>query len=657
MFKNFRNNETKMANAYLIFHLNLAFSSIEEEKRPTVIKNCYWPLLQLVEKTGICIGIELSGWTLQQIHKIDENWVLKFKELIHSGKCELIGSGWSQIIGPLVPYEVNIWNQKLAIDYYNCVLQISPRIVLVNEMAFSTSLIDIYKEVGYEAIVMDRDNIRLALNIENIDGFNMPTHAKGNNEEIFMPVLWSDSNLFQRFQRVIHNDITEEDYFNYLRTTINKHNLQLLPIYTNDVEIFDFRPGRFTTENKLNEFNEWNKIYDILIKISNFENLNWVSPTEAIEFINKQKIIAQKITSIRFPIPVKKQLKYNINRWAISGRNDLILNTVCHKKFKILIDQKIEKNENWKELCEMWSSDFRTHITEKRWSKLKENINSYIVKEKKVIKDVHVDSKSNFLNIDKDPENIYWIISTHKIKLKLNLRRGLTISSLAFKSNNFKPIIGTISQGYFSSIKYGVDYYSGGIIVDLPLERKKITDLDWVNPKVEYGKGYAKITVEIINEYFVLVKTIKILENEESLELSYDFNGFERPIGVVRVGIITFLEEFLNESKLKISCNNGGSILENFDVSHDCDHGKAVSSFVSSTTSLGAAGDNILIQSNDIGLKIEWNPHECAAVPMFKYKKIGSKVLSRLSFSLSELDDTTKKGGNLLPFKFKIHNL
>jgi hypothetical protein len=107
-----------MVNSYIIFHLNLAFSSIEEDKRPTVIKNCYWPLLQLVEKTDICIGIEITGWTLEQIQKIDRKWVLKFKELLQSEKCELIGSGWSQIIGPLVPYAVNLWNQKLALDYY-----------------------------------------------------------------------------------------------------------------------------------------------------------------------------------------------------------------------------------------------------------------------------------------------------------------------------------------------------------------------------------------------------------------------------------------------------------------------------------------------------------------------------------------------------------
>jgi len=33
-------------NLFALFHLNLAFSSIEEEQRGDVIARCYWPLLR-----------------------------------------------------------------------------------------------------------------------------------------------------------------------------------------------------------------------------------------------------------------------------------------------------------------------------------------------------------------------------------------------------------------------------------------------------------------------------------------------------------------------------------------------------------------------------------------------------------------------------------
>ena len=88
--------------------------------------------------------------TVSFIFIIDNKWVEKFKFLLSENKCELIGSGWSQLIGPLVPYEVNVWNHKIALEYYRKILNVRPNIVLVNEMAFSTSLVDIYREIGYD---------------------------------------------------------------------------------------------------------------------------------------------------------------------------------------------------------------------------------------------------------------------------------------------------------------------------------------------------------------------------------------------------------------------------------------------------------------------------------------------------------------------------
>ena len=50
---------------FAFFHLNLAFSSIEEERRGEVIANCYLhPLLDLCERLDL-LGVELSGYTLE----------------------------------------------------------------------------------------------------------------------------------------------------------------------------------------------------------------------------------------------------------------------------------------------------------------------------------------------------------------------------------------------------------------------------------------------------------------------------------------------------------------------------------------------------------------------------------------------------------------
>ncbi len=77
--------QQSMLNLYTFFHLNLVYSSIEEEKRVEVIEKCYWPLLRLVENTNLPIGIELTGYSLEQILDIAPGWVRKLRELITSG--------------------------------------------------------------------------------------------------------------------------------------------------------------------------------------------------------------------------------------------------------------------------------------------------------------------------------------------------------------------------------------------------------------------------------------------------------------------------------------------------------------------------------------------------------------------------------------------
>src|ERR1700761_2417958 len=90
---------------FAFFHLNLAFSSIEEERRGDVIANCYHPLLDLCERRGP-LGVEISGYTLEEIATRDPGWIERARALIAAGKMELVGSGYSQLIGPLLPARV-----------------------------------------------------------------------------------------------------------------------------------------------------------------------------------------------------------------------------------------------------------------------------------------------------------------------------------------------------------------------------------------------------------------------------------------------------------------------------------------------------------------------------------------------------------------------
>ena len=651
---------------YIVFHLNLAFSSIEEDSWPDVIKICYHSLLDLIEETEIPIGIELTGWTLKQIERIDCTWIERFKILLSTGKCELVGSGYCQIIGPLVPSKVNEWNQELGLEAYKSTLGCRPNIILVNEMAFSSSLVDLYSSFGYTGLIMDRDNVRLALGLENLPMNLVPTHAKGPGGAV-LPVLWSDSILFQKVQHFAHGDIAINDYLDCLNNRINNGET-LFPIYTNDAEVFDYRPGRFSEERPTHPDGEWNRVKTLLEAIVIDTNVEFCSPSQALQVINgRPDKSAFKLTNAAYPIPVKKQAKYNIARWAVTGRDDFWLNTMCHRIYKHLSESQNYNHNDWRELCELWASDLRTHITDKRWVMAKNQLNAVLFHHG--ISDVFGGDKGlagkhdslmdaigkyGQAEIALKQEEIVLSISTKNIKLELNLRRGLAINNLAFSSHNMEPCIGTLPHGYFRSISLGADYYSGGVIVELPLERARITDLEKVNPKFRIKEnGNIEIYATIFTKFGTIIKVVEVSIDKEQVSLSYDFSNWEKVTGSVRLGIMTLMNQFSHEST-KVACSNGWENYEVFDFSGEFDHSKPASTLVSSSKGLGATTGEIKISNHNKKINFNWDPSECAVMPMLQKTSDNGRYLSRVLFSMKEFDDSAKVPCNIGRFSLSI---
>ena len=123
-------------------------------------------------------------------------------------KCEFIGSGYAQIIAPGAPYEINYKNLIYGNEVYKKLLKFKPKIALINEQAFSNSLIKIYKKF-YKAIIIDH------LNHPNFEKDNQDPQILIDNNGNSIPVIWSNSISFQRFQRYIFGDIRIEDYLEY----------------------------------------------------------------------------------------------------------------------------------------------------------------------------------------------------------------------------------------------------------------------------------------------------------------------------------------------------------------------------------------------------------------------------------------------------------
>lgn len=650
-----------MRKVFAIFHLNLAYSSIVEDDHRVVIERCYLPLLDLAEKPGCRLGIELTGWTLQRIAELSPAWMARFRHLLASQKVELVGSGYSQLIGPLVPYEVNDWNQQLGLEAYRDLLNIQPQLAMVNEMAFSSGLVGLYRKAGYQGMVMDHDNVALALGLSS-EKAALPAFARGADETA-QAVLWTDSLLFQKLQQFAHGDIRLEDYLAYLQKRADE-SCRPLALYANDAEVFDYRPGRYDTESGLHQQGEWQRIGELL-DVLMAGGYSLALPSQLLpEDIKGYAAQPAALTSIHQPVPVKKQAKYNVSRWAVSGRDDLWLNTLCHRLYRVLSadPQKRQAHGYWRRLCQLWSSDLRTHIAESRWTKAKDEL-TCLAAELDVSLDYGavtarppeastvVEPTPSGYDIAYSPDGILMSVRSADLVLQLNLRRGLSIQQLGFRSHRFVPTIGTLPHGYFDSIELGADFYSANCVIDLISERRRITDLEWVTPVVSYGPDGLLIRVEIPTPLGPIVKEIGL--NGERLRLKVSFPEWSMPFGTLRLGHMTLMPEAFS-GPLALRVVNGGEAEEVFPLDKDCDHSAPASTLVTANTGFGATTGEIVMADEAIGLKFSWDTSVSAPLPMLYHKRSSPSSLTRLLFSMAELDETARPGGLVPDFSLMV---
>ncbi len=123
--------------------------------------------------------------------------------------------------------------------------------------------------------------------------------------------------------------------------------------------------------------------------------------------------------------------------------------------------------------------------------------------------------------------------------------------------------------------------------------------------------------------------------------------------GIVRAGIITLLPEAF-ERELTLECVNGGQQIERYGLDRECDHSAASSSLVSCTTGFGATTGEIVIGDHKRKVSVTWDPSESSIFPMLVHRHATAQALTRLIFSLGELDDTSKPEGEIPGFTLKL---
>lgn len=627
-----------MLQLYSLWHLNLAYSSIEEARHLEAIQKCYWPLLNLAVERKIPIGIELPAWTLSKIFELDPSWVNELKKQITLGMVEVVGSGWAQLIGPLVPAAVVEKNLRLGQSFYRETLGVEPSIALINEQAWSSSMVPIYKKVGFSTLVMEWEN-PASIHPEWPRSWRyFPQLVKGGGET--MPLLWNHSIAFQKMQRLAHREIPYEEWRDWVVAHDDLTESRSICIYGSDVETFNFRPGRYKTEEKL-VVDEWEIIGKALERIAR-EGAKHLLPSQVLKISAQQAPLS--LESVQFPVPVKKQPKYNVVRWACGGRDAPGINSICSKIYRGMISgQAAADEDDWKGLCELWASDARTHLTQNRWDKWQERADLFSKKwvatplvvgtvKKQVTKQYLVEKNGRFLSI-KSPN----------VDLRLNLRRGMTIDELKFPAISNEWLIGSLHHGHFDDISWSADFYTWETVLELP-GKSKITDLEVFEPKIEEVDGVLTITGEINTALGPIRKVVTIESTPRAtISLELTFLWKEIPPGSLRMGDLIMNPDFFDRDSLFVKTHLGGyepeTHLYHSDV--NVDHGKSWSALISSQYCLGMTEGSLEFGDRKARLLVKQDPDHFQAPAMITCLNVADSYIFRIQFSAREIDDTS----------------
>ena len=275
-------------------------------------------------------------------------------------------------MGPLAPKKVNEKNIDIGLEIYEKLLNVRPNVVYVNEQAYSSGLADVYIDKGFKAMFMEWNNPYSANKKEwNLELQYFPQYALSATGRKF-PTIWNNAISFQKLQRYIHSEITLDSYVEYLKSNKGEKE-RYFCMYGNDIEIFDYRPGRFHTESSILPEGEWKRMEMLFARMKGEDDFSLISPLETLNCKkNKNAFNTLSLCSPAVPVPVKKQSKYNVTRWVLTGRDDVRNNGRCYELYNTLMALEKaghkELDSFWKDLCYLWGSDFRTHITDEKYA-------------------------------------------------------------------------------------------------------------------------------------------------------------------------------------------------------------------------------------------------------------------------------------------------
>jgi glycosyl hydrolase family 57 len=361
---------------FTVFHLNLDFSCIPPGDAGRVLDRCVWPLVALTARPGVRLGLEMPADSLARIAAEDAPLLDALRAAVAGGRLELIGSGLTQVILPLVPAAIATRDLERGRDVYRDLLGRAPTVAYLHEQTYAAGLVPLYRRAGFAALVAEWENPASAQGWP--DAWRYRARWIEGTGGARIAALWNSSVLFQRVQRYAHGELELDEMLALVAGHHAADEPRALCLYGNDVEVFDYRPGEAGLRHGAPGRGEWRRLETLLAALVADRRFALVRPGDVLA-AHPPTGEALRLESADAPIPTKKQARYNVTRWAVCGRDGVRQNARCHALARRLalvsalqratgasVASEATVAGAADRLVRLWGSDLRTHTTDER---------------------------------------------------------------------------------------------------------------------------------------------------------------------------------------------------------------------------------------------------------------------------------------------------
>ncbi len=576
---------------YTVFQLDLENPGIPREDYGRIIDGCYEPLLEICE-SGIPLGIGMTGLTMAEIAELRPGFMERFAMLVREGRAELVGSGYAWAAFPLIPTDVNRWNIESGVRIYKKLLGMRPTTAVVDEGSFTRSTTDLYREAGYENIVLVRGSVVYS---------SAPAHRAQRVTGLrgAANLLVADPEASRKFVECARGFTRVEELVRYAEHASGEDSA--FSLYAGGAEVFDYSLTRGPKDN-----GDAERLAAALTELNRSRTLRLMTPAEAID-----RLRAPGDTGNVVHLDPKEELSFdtvdtgevNPLLWQEAISTDPRMSAALHRAYaKVSAVESIgaaspgELKGLREVICRLWGKAYAGYLIDERQREFDDLMGWFTIEIDRLLStpagavaskvaipgavvfteappqapdlpeccaDTNISrtcdcGENKCGRADISTEGATVKVSTGEVSIEFLRESGMAIGALVFPGVCEAPVLGTHVAGSSGRSFPMKNYFSGHVVVAEP-DSTVTTDLFPVTD-FDITEDVDKVTVsaEMRLGLSTVTKTYRIFKNIPKVELSVRIRSRELRASSLRTGNFTLLPEAFDRGSLWLETVNGG---------------------------------------------------------------------------------------------------